>query len=68
MVTRILAHVVQGLGVLQHCASPLSQGQELISLAVQYARGNVMSPKCSLEFLPRHHVVGRQHGEEMVPL
>jgi hypothetical protein len=26
-----------------------------------------MSPEYSLEFLPCHHVVGGQHGEEMVP-
>jgi hypothetical protein len=26
-----------------------------------------MSPERSLEFLPRHHVVGGKHGEEMIP-
>jgi hypothetical protein len=67
MITHILAQVIESLGVLQYRASPLSQCQELIKLAIQYSCGNVMYPERSLEFLPHRYVVGRQHGEKMVP-
>jgi hypothetical protein len=58
MITRILAQVIESLGVLQYRASPLSQCQELIKLAIQYSYENVMSSEKSLEFLPCHYVVG----------
>jgi hypothetical protein len=66
MITRILAQVIESLGILQHGAGPLSQCQELIKLAIQYPCGNVVSSERSLEFLPHHHAVGGQHGEEVV--
>jgi hypothetical protein len=35
MITRILTQVVEGMGILQHSAGPLSQSQELIELAIE---------------------------------
>jgi hypothetical protein len=67
MITRILAQVVEGLGMLQHSAGSLSQCQELIGFAIQNPCLNMVSPESRLELFPCHHVVSGQHGVEMVP-
>jgi hypothetical protein len=67
MIARILAQVIEGLGILQHSAGSLSQSQELIELAIQNPCWNMVFPECCLEFLPCHHMVSGQHGAKMVP-
>jgi hypothetical protein len=67
MITRILTHVVEGLGILQYSAGPLSQCQELIELVIQNPCWNMVSPESRLELFPCHHMVSGQHGAEMVP-
>jgi hypothetical protein len=59
MIPRILAQVVEGLGILQHSAGPLIECQELIQLAVKNPSWNVVSPEGSLEFLPRNFMTSR---------
>jgi hypothetical protein len=67
MVVCVLTQVIESLGVLQHGTTPLSECQKLIELAVHDAYWYVMPSKCCLELFPLNHVVGRLHGEKMVP-
>jgi hypothetical protein len=67
MVACILTQIIESLGVLQHSTTPLSECQKLIELAVHDACWYVMPSECRLELSPLNHVVGRLHGEEMVP-
>jgi hypothetical protein len=67
MITRVLAQVIEGLGILQHSVGSLSQCQELIELVIHNPCWNMVSPEISFELLPCHHMVSGQHGAEMVP-
>jgi hypothetical protein len=67
MVACVLTHVIEGLGVLQHCTIPLSECQKLIELAVHDACWYVMPSEFYLEFSPFHHVVNWLHIEEVIP-
>jgi uncharacterized protein (DUF486 family) len=57
MITSILAHVVDGMGILQHSAGSLSQCQELIELAIFNPCWNMVSPESRLELFPCHNMV-----------
>jgi hypothetical protein len=59
MISCVLAHVVEGLGLLQHSTSTLSECQELIQLAVKNPSWNVVSSEGSLEFLPKNIMISR---------
>jgi hypothetical protein len=59
MITFILTQVVEGLGILQYSAGPLSQCQELVELAVQNPCWNMVSTESRLELLPCHLMVSR---------
>jgi hypothetical protein len=59
VITRILARVIEGLGILQHSAGSLSQFQKLIQLVIQNPGCNVVSPESSLELLPWHFMINR---------
>jgi hypothetical protein len=41
--------------------------QKLIQLAIENSRGNVVPSYSGLEFLPRHFLITREHGTEVVP-
>jgi hypothetical protein len=57
MVTCILAQVVEGLSVLQYCASSLIKCQKLIQLVIRNSGWNVVPSESRLEFLPRHFTI-----------
>jgi hypothetical protein len=67
MIACILTQVVEGLCVLQHYTTPLSECQILIELAVHDVYWYVMSSECCLELSPFHHVVNRLHSEKVIP-
>jgi hypothetical protein len=67
MIACVLIQVIESLGVLQHCMTPLSECQKFIELAVHDAYWYVMPFECCLELPPLNHVVNRLHSEEMVP-
>jgi hypothetical protein len=67
MVTCILAHVVEGLSVLQHRAGSLIKCEKLIQLAIENPDGNVVPSEGGLEFLPRHFMISGEHSTEVVP-
>jgi hypothetical protein len=67
MVAFVLTQVIESLGVLQHGTTPLSECQKLIELAVHDACWYVMPSESRLELSRLNHVVGRVHGEEVVP-
>jgi hypothetical protein len=59
MIPRVLAQVIEGLGILQHSTGPLIECQEFIQLAVKNPIWNVVSSEGSLEFLPRNFMTRR---------
>jgi hypothetical protein len=59
MIPHLLAQVVEGLDIMQHSTGPLIECQEFIQLAVKNSSWNVVSPKGSLEFLPRIFMTSR---------
>jgi hypothetical protein len=61
MVTCILAQVIEGLSVLQYRAGSLIKCQKLIQLAIENSCWNVVPSESSLEFLPRHFMISREH-------
>jgi hypothetical protein len=63
MISCVLTQVIEGLGVLQHCMSSLSECQKFIELAVHDAYWYVMPSECCLELSPLNHVVNRLHGK-----
>jgi hypothetical protein len=67
MVTCILAHVIEGLSVLQYRAGSLIKCQKLIQLAIENSGWNVVPSESSLEFLPRHFMISGEHSMEVVP-
>jgi hypothetical protein len=67
MVPCILAQVVEGLRILQYRAGSLIKRQKLIQLAIKNASWDVVSSESSLEFLPRHFTISREHSMEVVP-
>jgi hypothetical protein len=67
MVACVLTQVIESLGVLQHGTTSLSECQKLVELTVHDACWYMMPSECRLELFPLNHMVGRLHGEEMVP-
>jgi hypothetical protein len=67
MVACILTQVIESLGVLQHCTTPLSEFQKLVDLAIHDACWYVMPSECCFELPTLNHVVSWLHGEEIVP-
>jgi hypothetical protein len=67
MVAYVLTQDIEGLGVLQHCTTSLSECQKLIELAIHDVCWYVMPSKSYLEISPLDHVVNWLHSEEMVP-
>jgi hypothetical protein len=67
MIARVLTQVIESLGVLQHCTTPLSECQKFIELVVHDACWYVMPSECWLELSPLNHVVNRLQSKEMVP-
>jgi hypothetical protein len=67
MVTCILAHVVEGLSILQYRVGSLIKCQKLIQLAIENPDWNVVPSESSLEFLPRHFMISEEHSTEVVP-
>jgi hypothetical protein len=59
MVPRVLAQVVEGLGILLYSAGSLIECQEFIQPTVKNPSWNVVSSKGSLEFLPRNFMTSR---------
>jgi hypothetical protein len=59
MIPHVLAHVIEGLGILQHSMCPLIECQELIQLAVKNPSWNMVSPEGSLELLPWNFMTSR---------
>jgi hypothetical protein len=59
MIPRVLAQVVEGLGILQHSTGPLIECQEFIQLAVKNPIWNVVSSEGGIEFLPRNFMTSR---------
>jgi hypothetical protein len=57
MISGILAQVIEGLSILQHCPVPLSECQELIELSVHNACWYMMPPESCLELSPFHLMV-----------
>jgi hypothetical protein len=55
------------LRILQYRAGSLIKRQELIQLAIKDASWDVVSSKSSLEFLPRHFTISREHNTKVVP-
>jgi hypothetical protein len=54
MISRILAQVIKGLGILQHCPVALSECQKLIELPVHDPGWYMVSSKSCLELPPLH--------------
>jgi hypothetical protein len=67
MITRILAQVIEDLGILHDCAGSLGQGQELIELSLDESFWNVVCSKSAPEFIPCNNMTSRLHGVVMVP-
>jgi hypothetical protein len=67
MVACVLTQIIESLSVPQHDTTSLIECQKLIELVVHDACWYVMPSECHLELFPLNHVVGRLHGEEMVP-
>jgi hypothetical protein len=67
MISGVLAQVIKGLSVLQHCLIPLSECQKLIELAVHNACWYVMPPESCLELSPFHLMVNWLHRKKVVP-
>jgi hypothetical protein len=59
MITCILALDVEGLSVLQYCASSLIECQKLIQLVIKNSSWDVVPSESSLECLPRHFMTSR---------
>jgi hypothetical protein len=67
MITCILAHVVEGLSVLQYHVGSLIECQKFIQLAIKNSGWDKVPSKSSLEFLPRHFAINGEHNTEVVP-
>jgi hypothetical protein len=55
------------LRILQYRAGSLTKGQKFIQLPIKNASWDVVSSEGSLEFLPRHFTISREHSTEVVP-
>jgi hypothetical protein len=59
MITCVLAHVIEGLSILQYRVSSLIECQKFIQLAIKNSSWDMVSSESSLEFLPRHFTISR---------
>jgi hypothetical protein len=59
MIPCVLAHVVEGLSILQYRAGSLIECQEFIQLVVKNSSWDVVSSEGSLEFLLRNFMTSR---------
>jgi hypothetical protein len=57
MVSSVLAHVIEGLHILQDDVIALGKGQKLIQLSIHQPFGDMMAPEGCLEFLPNRDTV-----------
>jgi hypothetical protein len=67
MITRILAQVIEDLGILHDYTGSLGQGQELIELSLDESFWNVVRSESGSEFVPCDNMTSRLHGVIMVP-
>jgi hypothetical protein len=67
MIPRILAQVIEDLGILHDSAGSLSQIQKFIELSLNESLWNVMRSESGLKFVPRDDMTSRLHGIVMVP-
>ena len=67
MISRVLAQVIKGLGILQHCPVALSECQELIEFPVHDPGWYMVSSKSCLKLPPLHLSVLWLHSKKMIP-
>jgi hypothetical protein len=67
MIPSILAQVIEGLSILQHCPAALSECQKLVELSVHDTGGYMVPSESCLELSPFHLSVIWLHGKKMVP-
>ena len=67
MIARVLTEIVESLGILDNCASPLSKSQELIQLPFHESFWNMVTLECSLEFIPSDKVISWEHAKVAIP-
>ena len=67
VISCILTEIVEGLGILDDCACPLSESQEFIQFSLHETLRNMMASESSLEFLPSDNIIGREHAIVVVP-
>jgi hypothetical protein len=59
MITCVLAHVVEGLSILQYHVGSLIECQKLIQLTIKNSSWDMVPSESSLEFLPRNFMISR---------
>jgi hypothetical protein len=67
VISGILAQVIEGLSILQHCPVSLSECQKLVELSVHMPAGIWCPPESCLELSPFHLSVLWLHSKKMVP-
>ena len=67
VITRILAQMVESLGILQYSAITLCQCQELIQLPIKKTFRDMMSSESSFELIPGNHMISREHSVIVIP-
>jgi hypothetical protein len=67
MITRVLAQVIEDLGILHNSAGSLGQRQEFIELSLNESLWNVVRSESGLEFVPCDNMTSWLHGVIMVP-
>jgi hypothetical protein len=67
MRSRILAQVIENLGILYNSAGTLGQTQKFIELPLNESGWYMVCSKCSPKFVPGDDVIGGLHSMELVP-
>jgi hypothetical protein len=67
MITRVLAQVIEDLGILHDSAGSLGQSQEFIELSLNESLWNMVRSENGPEFIPYDDMTSRLHGIVMVP-
>jgi hypothetical protein len=67
MIPSILAQVIEGLSILQHCPVALSEYQKLVELSVHNTGWYMVPSESCLELSPFHLSVSWLHSKKMVP-
>jgi hypothetical protein len=62
MITRVLAQVIEGLGILHDSAGSLGQSQEFIELSLNEPFWNVVRSESGPKFIPGDNMTSRLHG------